>query len=61
MSDYTLNDIKFNPAPLTLCPAGQEDGADTEELKITFQKNKELRERLERQFNERKRSGKRIV
>ncbi len=28
MSEYTLNDIKFNPAPLTLCPAGQGDNAD---------------------------------
>lgn len=61
MSEYTLNDIKFNPAPLTLCPAGQGDNADAEELQRTFQKNKELMERLERQFNERKVLGQRIV
>ena len=61
MSEYTLNDIKFNPAPLTLCPAGQEDNADKEELKKAFQKNKELMERLERQFNERKLQGQRII
>lgn len=61
MNDYTLNDIKFNPAPLTLCPIGQGDNADAEELKMVFQKNKELMERLERQFNERKMSGQRIV
>lgn len=61
MGEYTLNDIKFNPAPLTLCPIGQGDNADKEKLKKTFQKNKELAERLERQFNERKMSGQRIV
>ncbi len=44
MSKYTLNDIKFNPAPLTLCPVGQGDNADKEELKKIFQKNKELME-----------------
>jgi len=61
MGEYTLNDIKFNPVPLTLCPVGQEDNADKEELKKTFQKNKELTERLERQFNERKVLEQRIV
>lgn len=61
MSEYTLNDIKFNPAPLTLCPVGQGDHADKEELQKAFQKNKELMERLERQFNERKMLGNRIV
>lgn len=61
MSEYTLNDIKFNPAPLTCCPIGQGDNADEAELKKAFQKNKELAERLERQFNERKMSGQRIV
>ena len=61
MSEYMLNDIKFNPAPLTLCPAGQGDNTDEAELKKIFQKNKELAERLERQFNERKMSGQRIV
>lgn len=61
MSEYTLNDIKFNPAPITLCPAGQGDNADKEELKKAFQKNKELMERLERQFNERKMQGQRII
>ena len=61
MSEYTLNDIKFNPAHLTLCPIGQGDNADEAELKKTFQKNKELAERLECQFNERKMSGKRII
>lgn len=54
MSEYTLNDIKFNPAPITLCPAGQRDDVDEEELKQIFQENKELLERLERQFQERK-------
>ncbi len=61
MSEYTLNDIKFNPASLTLCPAGQGDNADKEKLKKIFQKNKELMERLERQFNERKVLRQRIV
>ena len=61
MGDYTLNDIIFNPAPLILCPAGQKDDADEEKLKVTFQNNKELLERLERQYNERKRSGQGIV
>lgn len=61
MSEYTLNDINFNPAPLTLCPIGQGDNADKEELKRTFQKNRELMERLEQQFNERKMSGQRII
>ena len=61
MSDYTLNDIKFNPAPLTLCPAGQGDNADKHELRKMFHKNKELMERLERQFNERKVLGQRIL
>lgn len=61
MSEYTLNDIKFNPAPLTLCPAGQGDNADEKELQKAFQKNKELIERLERQFNERKVLGQRII
>lgn len=61
MSEYTLNDIKFNPAPITLCPAGQGDSADEEELKKAFDKNRELMERLERQFNERKMLGQRIV
>lgn len=61
MGEYTLNDIKFNPEPITLCPIGQGDNADKEELKKTFQKNKELMERLERQFNERKVLGQRIV
>ncbi len=60
MSEYTLNDIKFNPAPYTL-PIGQGDNADKEELKGAFQKNRELMERLERQFNERKMMGQRIV
>lgn len=61
MSEYTLNDVKFNPAPLTLCPTGQEDNADKVELKKTFQKNKELMECLEYQFNERKMLGQRIL
>lgn len=61
MSEYTLNDIKFNPAPLTLCPVGQGDNVNEEELKKTFQKNKELMERLEQQFNERKVLGQRII
>ena len=61
MSEYTLNDVKFNPAPLTHCPAGQGDNADKDELKKVFQKNKELMERLERQFNERKVLGQRIL
>ncbi len=61
MSEYTLNDIKFNPAPLTLCPAGQGNNADKEKLKKIFQKNKELMERLEWQFNERKVLRQRIV
>lgn len=50
MSEHTLNDIKFNPAPLTLYSVGWEDNADKDELKKIFQKNKELMERLERQF-----------
>lgn len=54
MSEYTLNDIKFNPAPITLCPAGQRDEADEEELRQIFRENKELLERLEHQFLERK-------
>lgn len=53
-SEYTLNDIKFNPAPITLCPARQRDDADEEELRQIFQENKKLLERLERQFQERK-------
>lgn len=61
MSAYTLNDIRFNPAPLTLCPTGQGDNADKTKLQKAFQKNRELAERLERQFHERKMSGKRIV
>lgn len=61
MSEYTLNDVKFNPAPLTLCPVGQGDNADKDELNKIFQKNKELMECLERQFNERKALGKRIL
>lgn len=61
MSEYTLNDIKFNSVPLTLCPIGQGDNADKEELEKAFQKNRELAERLEHQFNERKKSGQRIV
>ena len=61
MSEYTLNDIKFNPAPITLCPAGQGDDMDEEELQRVFQKNRELMERLERQFNERKLQGQRII
>lgn len=54
MSEYTLNDIKFNPAPITLCPAGQRDDVDEEELRQIFRENKELLKRLERQFRERK-------
>ena len=61
MSEYILNDMKFNPAPLTLCPIGQGDNADKEELKEKFRKNRELMERLERQFNERKMMGQRTV
>lgn len=61
MSEYTLNDIKFNPAPITHCPAGQGDNVDKEELKKAFQKNRELIERLECQFNERKVLGQRII
>lgn len=53
MSEYTLNDIKFNPEPITLCPAGQSDDVDEEELRQMFRENKELLERLERQFQER--------
>ena len=54
MSEYTLNEIKFNPGSLTLCPAGQGDNADKEE-------NKELMEQLVRQFNERKLQRQRII
>jgi hypothetical protein len=61
MSEHALNDIKFNPAPLTLYSVGWEDNADKDELKKIFQKNKELMEHLERQFNERKVLGQRIL
>ena len=39
MSDYTLNDIKFNPTLLTLCPLGQGDNVDEEVIKTTGKKN----------------------
>lgn len=61
MKEYTLNDIKFNPAPLTFCPIGEGDNIDEKYLEEAFQKNKELMERLECQFNERKMLGQRIV
>ena len=62
MSEYTLNDIKYTPAPLTLCPIGQGyDDVDAEEVEKEFQKNRALLERLQRDFNDRKRTGQRIV
>lgn len=61
MSDYTLNDIKFNPPPLTLCSLGQGDNVDEEVIKTTGKKNKELMERLFREFDKRKTTGNRIL
>lgn len=61
MREYTLNDIKFNPEPITLCPLGQGDDTDEEVIKTTGKKNRELMERLFREFEERKASGNRIL
>ena len=60
MREYTLNDIKFNPEPITLYPLGQKDDMDEEFLKADGKKNRELMERLFREFEERKVSGNRI-
>ena len=38
MREYTLNDIKFNPEPITLCPLGQKDDVDEEFLKADGKK-----------------------
>ncbi len=61
MSKYTLNDINFDPAPLSKFVPDPDYKADEEEIKRGYQKNRELMERLQRDFNERKMSGRRIV
>ena len=61
MREYTLNDIKYNPDPITLCPLGQKDDVDEEDLKADGKRNRELMERLFREFEERKVSGNRIL
>lgn len=61
MSEYTLNDIRFNPEPLTLCPLGKGDNVDEEIIKAEGKKNRELMKRLFQEFEERKATGNRIL
>ena len=58
---YTLNDIKYDPFPLTEYTPDPDYTIDDEALKVSFKKNRELTERLFQQFEERKRTNQRIV
>ncbi|MBR1627863.1 MAG: hypothetical protein IJ679_01180 [Lachnospiraceae bacterium] len=42
MREYTLNDIKFNPEPLTLFEPDPEYKPNEEELEQDFRRNREL-------------------
>ena len=59
MSRYSLNDIEFNPEPVTLLKAGEEVDPDwDEEASLErSQKNREIGEKLLREFRERERNG----
>lgn len=62
MSEYTLNDIKFNPNPPTLCRIGEgKDTISESELREGYRKNREMMERLFREFEERKAAGNQII
>ena len=61
MSRHTLNNVKFDSSPLTLFVPDNDYQADEMELKQSFQRNREMMERLQREFYERKMSGQRIV
>ena len=61
MSEYTLNDIKYNPTPLTLCAIGTDYKADRKKLDDSFKQNRELMKKLQSEFEQRKLSGARII
>lgn len=59
MRRYSLNDIAYNPEPVTLLKAGEEVDPDWDEeasLERT-RKNREIGEKLLRKFRERERTG----
>ena len=47
MSEYTLNDMKFNPEPLTLFVPDPNYKPDEEKLQKDFKKNRELVKQFE--------------
>ena len=58
---YSLNDIKYEPFPLTEYKPDPDYKVDDEALEVSFKMNKELMERLLEQFEERRRTNQRIV
>ena len=59
MSRYSLNDIAYNSEPVTLLKAGEEVDPDwDEEASLErSRKNREIGEKLLREFRERERAG----
>ena len=59
MSRYSLNDIAYNPEPVTLLKAGEEVDPDWDEEAglERSRKNREIGEKLLREFRERERTG----
>ena len=54
MSRYTLNDMAFDPEPLTLFEGDPDYKADEEDLKSGFQRNRELMEQFRQEYKRKK-------
>ena len=50
MREYTLNDTKFNPEPLTLFEPDPEYKPDEEVLEQGFKKNRELIKEMQKEL-----------
>ena len=61
MRKYTLNDIQFNPSPLTLVDLKEDETVNEAELERERRYNKELMEQLENEYSERQRTGQLIT
>ena len=58
MSEYVLDDLRFNPEPLTLYKPDGKDSVSKEELNLDREKNLEILRRVEHIYEER--TGKKL-